>query len=198
MIRSLVVWLVLTSAVIAAEPDPQNPIYADLLKVRSGIVDAYNQKDLDALLDYCHRDIVVTWQNGEVTEGHEGIRRYHDKMLKGPERVVESMTVAPEVDKLAVLHGDSLAISRGAMNDHYRLTDGSEFSMHSRWSTTLVKQGDRWLIASFHASVPAFDNEILHLAVASTAKIVAVGSAAIVAIIAGTLIWLTRRRRVTS
>lgn len=182
-----------TSLVVA--PDPKDPAYAELLKVRSGLVDAYNRKDVDGILNLCTPDVVVTWQNAEVTEGREGIRKYYDKMMTGPNRIVESMTANPTVDNLAVLYGGDTAVSRGAMNDHYKLTDGSEFDMNSRWSATLVKDGDRWLIAAFHASIGAFDSPLLHFIVGKASLWSGIAAALAAAAATSLVWWLVGRRR---
>jgi len=179
----------------AAAPQSNDPAHAELLKVRSGLIDAYNRRNVDGILAHCHPKIVVTWQNAEVTEGREGVRGYYEKMMTGPNRIVESMTADPTVDHLAIIYGGDTAVSRGAMNDHYQLTDGTEFDLNSRWSATLVKEGDTWLIANFHASAGAFDNPLLKLIVSRASLWAGVAGAAGGTILAATLSWMLTRRR---
>lgn len=124
-------------------------------------------------------DVVVTWQNGEVSRKHDGMRAYYQKMLLDKNAVVNSLSVKPDVDELSILYNGDTAIAFGPMGDHYKLRDGMEFNLHSRWTVTAVKQGDRWLIASAHASTNAFDNEVLHTAVKKTGYWVGGGALAL-------------------
>jgi uncharacterized protein (TIGR02246 family) len=176
-------------------PNAGDPVYVQLLKVRSDLVEAYNRRDLNGILNLCTPNVVVTWQNAEVTEGRDGVRKYYDKMMTGPDRIVESMTADPTVDNLAVLYNGDTAVSRGAMNDHYKLTDGSEFDMHSRWSATLVKDGDKWLIANFHASVGAFDNPLLRMIVGKASLLAGVAGVLAATIVVSLIWWFSGRRR---
>lgn len=150
-------------------PPARDPIHDELLKVRSGLIEAYNKNDLEGILSHCHPNVVVTWQNGEVCKGHDEMRKYINRMMTGPDRVVEKLTADPTVDALSTLYHGDTAVSFGRMNDEYTLRDGMQFKMDSKWSATLVKEGDRWLIANFHASTNAFDNSILRLVASKTA-----------------------------
>jgi len=56
--------------------------------------------------------------------------------------------------------------------------------LNSRFTATIAKRGDKWLVSSFHASVNAFENPILMLAVKKIALIGGVGGI-VVGIIVG-------------
>src|SRR5262249_50289480 len=144
-----------------------------------------NAHDLDALLSFCHEDIVVTWQNAEVSRGREGVRAYYRKMMTGEQRVVDDLQANPTVDDRAILFGENTAVSRGQMNDHYKLRDGTDFALNSRWSATLVKEDGKWLVASFHASTNAFDNDILRMVARKTTTVVG-GAALVLGLLLGT------------
>jgi len=178
----------------AVVPQARDPIHDELLKVRSGLIEAYNKNDLEGILSYCHPNIVVTWQNGEVCKGHDEMRKYINRMMTGPDRVVEKLTADPTVDALSTLYHGDTAVSYGRMNDEYVLRDGMHFKLDSKWSAALVKEGDRWLIADFHASTNAFDNSILRLVAAKTAWWSG-GIALIAGIILGWIGALLLRRR---
>ncbi len=122
---------------------------------------ALNGGDVDALLAHVHPEVVFTTMNGDVVRGPEAIRLYFEKMMTGPDRVVESVSVDFEPDDLSVLHGDDMAIAFGTSADHYELTAGTTFDVSPRWSGTMVRQDGRWLIASFHYSTNMFDNPVL-------------------------------------
>src|SRR5262249_51716113 len=93
---------------------------------------------------------------------------FYTRMLVGPNSVVENINYKLDVAELSVLHGGNTAISWGTLGDHYKLRDGTDVTMNSRWTATAVKEGDRWLLASYHASVGLFDKEVLRVAVKKT------------------------------
>jgi ketosteroid isomerase-like protein len=192
----------LTAALLAGTPliaqtgaqPAEDPIHSELRAVRDAAVDAFNKRDIDRLLSSMHPDVVITWQNAEVSRKHDGVRKYYRRMLLDPNSVVESLTIDLQVDELAIIHGRNATIAWGTLGDKYKLRDGSEFTMNSRWSATLVKEADRWLVASAHGSVNAFDNEILRLVVKRA--IIYSGTAALVVglVLGGGGIWLLKRR----
>lgn len=144
------------------DPDPLKAI--NLL--RTELVDAFNKGDVDRLMSHLDPDAIITWQNGEVTRGPQGVRAYYDKMMTGPNRIVSKLTAEPVVDDRHI-YGD-WAVSWGNLHDDYVLTDGSTFRFDSRFTATIARRGDTWKVTSFHASVNAFDNPILGVAVKKT------------------------------
>jgi hypothetical protein len=56
-------------------------------------------------------------------------------------------------------------VGYGHSNDHYDLTDGTEFDQNTRWTATLVKKDGKWKATSIHISTNMFDNPILTLAI---------------------------------
>ena len=105
-------------------------------------------------------------------------------MMKGPNPVVAKLSADPTVDELAIIYGGTTAVAWGKMNDHYELTNGMKFDFDSRFSTTAVKDGDRWRIASFHASANAFDNGLLRL-MTRYAMLWSAGVAGVVGLVVG-------------
>ncbi len=80
------------------------------------------------------------------------------------------------------------------MNDHFKLTDGRDLDMNSKFTATLARRGDEWKVSSFHLSVNAFDNSILRL-VATKSATWAGGIAGVVALLIGVLIGRAMRRK---
>jgi ketosteroid isomerase-like protein len=168
----------------------EDPSHAELRLLRDDLVDAVNKRDVPRLLKHLHPDVVVTWQNAEVSRHPEGVRAYLARMLEGPSRVVDNFTTAVAVDELTILHGGDTGISFGSTRDHFSLRSGQSFDLDSRWTATLVRHDGRWVIASFHASTNLFDNPLL-----TGTKRLAVGGVA-GALIVGVLVgWLIGRRR---
>lgn len=154
----------LAAAGLAQEKAAEDPAHDALRKLRKDLTEAVNKADIQAVLSHCTPNVILTAQNAEVSRGRDGVKAYFDKMMTGPQKRVQSFTVAPEPEDLSVLYGGATAVAFGHSADHYVLTDGSDFTVNSRWSATLVKEGDKWLVANFHVSCNIFDNPILNMA----------------------------------
>lgn len=162
-----------------------------ITRLREGLVDSFNHGDIERLLSFLDTNAVVTWQNGEVCEGTAAVKAYYDKMMKGDHPVVSKVTAEPKVLGRHV-QGD-WAISWGDLNDNFLLTDGRELPLNSHFTATISKRGDKWLVSSFHASVNAFQNPILMLAVKKIALIGGVGGIVVGIIVGVVAAGLLRR-----
>ena len=153
------------AALAPATPEQaaQARVHDELRALRDELATAVNRNDLPGILRCLHPDVVVTWQNAEVSRGRDGVKAYYERMLTGPSRVVESFAVQPVVDELTILHGDDTGIAFGRSQDHFVLKGGLDFTLDGRWSATLVRHEGRWVVASFHASTNLFDNVLLRL-----------------------------------
>jgi uncharacterized protein (TIGR02246 family) len=139
----------------------EDPVHEELRVLRTQALEAIAKNDLPALLKLCHKDVAFTTTNGEIARGHEAVSGFFNKMMSGPEKIVNTVAFDMEADALSVMHGDDTAIGYGKSTDTYSLTNGETFVLHTRWSATLVKEGSEWKIASFHSSVNVFDNAML-------------------------------------
>jgi uncharacterized protein (TIGR02246 family) len=176
------------------KPRPEDPAHEELRTLRREIVEAVNKNNNDALLTHLDKNVVVTWMDGQVSRGPEGVREYIKKMTKGENRKVNSYKTEAEVDELTHLYGDT-GVATGHSRDQFVLTDGRDFAVNTRWTSTLVKKDGKWKIASFHASTDMFDNPVLHIAVRRTAML-AGGIAGAAGLAIGLIVtWLLRRRR---
>jgi len=165
--------------------------------LREGLIDRFNKQDIDGLLNFLAPDVVVTWQNGEVCHGPVEVKAYYQKMMKGDQPIVAKITSDPKVDGRQI-YGD-WAVSYGHMNDRFFLTDGSDLAMDSRFTATISRQGDRWLITAFHVSANIFDNPVLGYAVKKGATYGALGGGG-GGLVLGVLIGVifARRRKAAS
>ena len=187
--------LAMTANVVTAQP-VEDPAHAELRALRDGLVDAVNKKDVEALLRHLHPDVVVTWQNAEVSRKPEGVRAYLVRMLQGSDRMVDDFSTNVAVDELTILYGGDTGISFGSSRDHFKLRSGQSFDLNSRWSATVVRHDGRWVVGAFHASVNLFDNPLL----VGSQRLALGGSvgALIVGIVLGYLMGRRRGRRATA
>ena len=171
--------LLLPTTLPGEDPKPvaaEDPAHQELRALRDRVIEAFNKADVDALLANLHKNVVATWQDGEVCRGRDGIRAYYDKMMKGDNRVVESVQAKATVDELTILYGDRNGLAFGSVDQDFHLLDGRQFNLKSRWTAHVVKDGDRWLISGLHVSANVFDNAILRRAIWLTGLWVGVGA----------------------
>lgn len=187
MIKTFIISLVfLCISVRAAQEDPA---HAQLRALRDGLLAAANSGDYEGTLKFLHTNCVITWHNAEVSRGHDGVRAYFAKVMTGPTKIVESAKFAVTVDELTSLYGP-MGVAFGGSDEHFKLTSGRELNVKGRWSATLIRENDRWLVLNFHASTNLFDNVLLNLA----RRVAIIG--AVVSLFAGLIIgWLFTRRR---
>ena len=170
-----------------------DPAHAELSQLRERVFAAYESRNLDALLEDVHPEVIATWQNGFRARGHNAVRSFYDEMLNGDQRVVRDVKSKFTVDGLSVIHGDRAAVACGNLEDHFELANGTKLDLQSKWTATLVKQDDRWLIASFHVSASIFENPIL--AAFKSWLTTCVVATAVVASIAGGIFGFLMTRR---
>jgi uncharacterized protein (TIGR02246 family) len=171
----------------------EDPAHQELRALKQQLLDAFNKKDVEALLKHVHPNVVVTWQNGEVSRGHDGIRAYYKKMLEGPDRKVKDVTAKAEVDELTILNdAKDNGLAFGTLDQDFTLTDGSAFHLKSRWTAQVAKHEGQWKVSGLHVSADIFDNGVLHLAVQRTALWTAI-MAGLIGLILGILLsWVVR------
>src|SRR5207237_1068932 len=88
------------------ELSKEDPAHNELRALRDAMKEAFNKKDIDALLKHLHPDVIVTWQNGEVSKGPGAVREYYKRMLVGNNSVLVDVQADPEVTDLSLLFGE--------------------------------------------------------------------------------------------
>jgi ketosteroid isomerase-like protein len=175
-----------------APPANDEAVHNELRGVRDGLIAAMNKGDIEKQLAYLHPNVVVTWHNAEVSRGRDGVRAYLTRMLSGPNKVLSAYSANVEVDELTILYGGETGISFGSAIEHFTLNNGTTIDLPARWSATLVKTGDKWLVASLHASDNLFDNPVL--AMAKRTAYWAGGVCLVVGLLIGMLIGRARKK----
>jgi len=146
----------------APAPEPNAEIHNALRGLRDRLMAAVNKRDIDAMLAEMHPNVVVTWQNAEVSRGREGVKAYLQRMLSGSNAIVRGYHSSVTVDELTTLYGTNTGVAYGSSVDTFDLASGLKFTLHGRWSATLVQENGRWWLASVHASSNLFDNPLLN------------------------------------
>jgi hypothetical protein len=167
----------------------QPAIHDALRALRGRLLTAMNKNDIDGILAELHPKVIVTWQNAEVSRGPAGVRAYLERMTKGPNPIVRGYHADINVDDLTTLYGENTGVAYGSSVERFDLAGGQSFTLHGRWSATMVQENGRWLLASVHASSNLFDNPLLNAAKKSLYLGIAVSF--LVALLMG---WFVGRR----
>ena len=188
------VLLVLAFVLPLGAQEPDADIHNALRHLKATMTKALNERDLDTIVANVAPNVVFTTMNNDVRRGPQQIRAYFHEMLTAPGHVVKDVKVSFEADALTTLYGGDAGITYGSSNDHYELTNGDKFNIRARWSCTMVRSGDRWLIASFHYSTNVFDNPILDR---YRSLLVPLGAGGAIAglLAGGAIAWMLARRR---
>ncbi len=173
----------------AAAPSDEQ-LHQELRDLKATMETALNGRDIDAILANVHEQVVFTTMNGDVVTGRDSVRAYFDKMMNGPGKVVESVRASFVPEALSILHGGDMAISWGHTADQYELTTGQSLAIAARWSATMVRRDNKWLIANFHYSTNMFDNPVL-----ATQRKLLIGGGVAGALVLGVVGFLLGRRR---
>ena len=59
----------------------QEAVHSELRKLRDEMMAAFKSRDIDSLLKRVHPDVVVTWQNAEVSRGRDSVRKFYQTMM---------------------------------------------------------------------------------------------------------------------
>jgi ketosteroid isomerase-like protein len=164
-------------------------VHDELRALRADLVDAIVKKDYERQLTYAHEDVVVTWQNGQVVKGRDGLLKF---LEEGESDVFKGYTQPPTPADLSILYGGDTAISYGTSVAHYAIA-GQEFDLTNHWSATLVKEGDQWKLANYHVSANMLDNPLLNAA--TKALYWAGGIGLVVGLVLGMILLALLRRR---
>lgn len=159
--KRLVILLIVLAALPLFAQEPDAATHNALRQLKATMEKALNERDLDTIVANVDPKVVFTTMNGDVCHGPEEIRAYFAKMLTAPDHVVKDVKVSFNVDTLTTLYGGDTGVAVGSSKDHYELMSGDAFDIQGRWTCTMVKNGDRWVIAAFHYSANVFDNPIL-------------------------------------
>ena len=170
-----------------AADDPHATDRQALIKVFQEIEAGINDQNVERMVAQMTPDATVTWLNGEVSRGHDEIRAYYQRMVKGPERILSKYTTAAKLGAHARFFGE-VAVADGTMQDAFFPLARKPFTLSSNWTSTSAKINGEWKVVSLHLSANVFNNNLLDEA-KSTAKLMAAGGVLAGLVLAGLLCW---------
>lgn len=195
----------LPGAMLLATPSALADETADrqeLLGMLASIESAINARDMSAVMPYIAPSSVVTFQNGEVLTGPQEIQGFFERMLVGGDSILTDVHSQATVSAPATFLTPDIAIAHGTLIDTFKFRGGSELTLDTVWTTTVVRADageseggdDIWHIGSLHMSTDVFDNPVLH-AVERSVLYAAIAGLLVGLAIAALIAVLRRHRR---
>ena len=160
----------LTSGDGLAQTDPglektgEQAIDPDLNELRDRMANAFAARDVESILKDLGPDVVFTWQNGTRTAGLKEFQTFFNEMMVGDRSIVMDLKTTRQSEARPIMYDGSTAVAWGSTKDEFKLRDGDEFALQSKWTATLVKSDERWRVVSYHVSTDAFNNPMLTVA----------------------------------
>ena len=140
-----------------------------------------------------HPQATVTWLNGEISRGHDEIKAYYHRMVKGEKRYIDKYLTVAKVEAPARFYGNGhVAVADGSMEDEFFPVARGPFKLSSRWPSTSVKVDGQWKVVSRHLSSNVFSNSLI--AEAKDMVVHAGVGAALGGILVGWLLGRARKR----
>jgi len=148
--------------------------------------DAVNNRDVAALTPYLHTPFAATMITQDLITTPEELQAYYDKWMRGDNAFVKKLTIAPEADALTQIYDDKYGIVYGSNVENYELATGNNYTLHSRWTATVIKDDGRWKLLTVHAGINFVDNPVLAAATENTTLIGA--GAGVIGLLVGLLL----------
>ena len=147
---------------MAADADPHAEDRKELLKVFREIEASINAQSVDRMVTQMAPDATVTWLNGEVSRGHDEIKGYYNKMVRGEKRILDKYTTAAKVAAPAMFYGNGdVAVADGTTEDEFFPVARGPFRLSSNWTATCAKTDGQWKVVALHLSSNVFTNPLM-------------------------------------
>jgi len=190
---AMLVLLLAVTRVLAAD-DPHAEDRKELLKVFREIEASINAQSVDRMVTQMAPDATVTWLNGEVSRGHDEIKGYYNRMVRGDKRILDKYMTAAKVGAPAKFYGNGdVAVADGTTEDEFFPVARGPFRLSSNWTATCAKIDGQWKVVALHLSSNVFTNPLMDEA--KGAMWYAAGGAVAVGIVLGWLLSRLRRRK---
>jgi hypothetical protein len=192
MFASLLFTLFVMRAVAADDPHAEDR--KELLKVFREIEAGINAQSVDRMVAQMAPEATVTWLNGETSRGHEEIKGYYNKMVRGDKRILDKYVTAAKVGAPAKFYGGGeVAVADGTTEDEFFRVSRGPFRLSSNWTATCAKIDGQWKVVALHLSSNVFTNSLIDEA--KGAVWYAAGGALAGGFVLGWLMSRLRRRR---
>lgn len=125
------------------------------------VQEAVNKDQLDTLEAYLHEDYVITVMNQEVVTKEWTLTQLFNEWFKKPDAIIKSLKVAPVASIETNIYDGRFGVCYGTSIDSYELADGRSFEFNSKWTATMLKEGDQWKLLALHVGVDPIENTLI-------------------------------------
>lgn len=163
MKKSFIFLLLIIPFNVLAEAEMEQAIHEELRSMLNGIEKAINTENYSALTPYFHEKLRVTTVNQNTINTREGIEPYFREWF-GEGGYLQSLKISFKTDAPTEFYNDhTMGIVRGSAVEQYKLTDGRDLDLDTRWTATVIKDIDsKWRILALHLGTNFYDNGIYH------------------------------------
>ncbi len=178
----------------ASAEEPDHEIHNELRVLLKDIETAINTKKYSDLKPFFHESLRVTTVNQNTIKSHAEIESYFDDWF-GEGGYLKSLNMTLKPDALTELYNDkTMGVVRGHGIEKYKLSDGRDLDLETRWTATVIKDTDsKWRILALHLGTNFYDNAIFHESRRFLTKMGIIGTVA--GLVFGILIGLFLRRK---
>jgi ketosteroid isomerase-like protein len=152
----------LTSTVtLAATNTGTEADHEQLRQLLITVQEAVNKDQLDTLEAYLHEDYVITVMNQEVVTKEWTLTQLFNEWFKKPDAIIKSLKIAPVASIETNIYDGRFGVCYGTSIDSYELADGRSFEFNSKWTATMLKEGDQWKLLALHVGVDPIENTLI-------------------------------------
>jgi hypothetical protein len=145
-----------------AQESPQAAEHAALRGLRGSLVEALNKQDVAALAPHLAKEFVYTGIDQTVITELAGLDAFFTRVFTAPDAPVENMTIEAEPTTLTRFIADNVGVCYGTAKETYKLKNGKDFVLNSRWTATCLKEDGAWKISAIQSGVNVLDNTLLN------------------------------------
>ena len=194
LLLTFIIYSVLSTPFMASAAEPDAKIHNELRTLLKGIETAINSEKYSDLAQYFHKDLRVTTVNQNTISSHPEITAYFKEWFgEGGYLVSLRMSLKPDTPT-EFYNNKTMGIVRGSGIEKYKLTDGRDLDLKTRWTATVIKDTDaKWRIVALHLGTNFYDNAIYNETRSYLIKMGIIGS--LLALVLGFLIGFYLRKR---
>ncbi|MBT8127704.1 MAG: nuclear transport factor 2 family protein [Gammaproteobacteria bacterium] len=162
MKKLICIFALLTSTVtLAATNTGTEADHEQLRQLLISVQEAVNKDQIDMLEAHLHEDYVITVMNQEVVTKDWTLEQLFNEWFKKSDAFIKSLKIAPVASIETNIYDGRFGVCYGISTDSYELADGRSFEFNSKWTATMLKEGDQWKLLALHVGVDPIENTLI-------------------------------------
>lgn len=161
LIGFLFVALFILPSFLLAQSEERHEDHEVLRQVLRTVTHSLNSRDVDALGPVLHSKFAITSIDQQVFTDLPAFKNYFNHFFEGEKPVLKSIEFNPRADALTEFIGENVGLSHGISNDKYHFSNSKVKEMTTRWTATVIKEGNAWKLANLHLGVDFANNPLI-------------------------------------